>query len=478
MNRRTMLKSLGAGAATSALAWNRLATAADAEQVRARVNTNSEPSKLRITDLRIAPFAGSMRSWVLRLDTNQGISGYGEIRDGASATYALMLKSRIMGENPCNVDKIFRKLKQFGGTGRQAGGVVAIEIACWDLAGKAWGVPCWQMLGGKFRDKIRVYADTPSSRDPQQMGQRLKGRRDRGFSFLKMDVGINLLRETDGALAYPQPPAGDPAQSFRNSRGLPNLRHPFTGIRISDKGLEKIQEYVRTVRDIVGWDIPIAMDHLGHIGIEDAIKFCQAMDPFNLAWIEDAIPWDYTDDYVRLRNSCKTPLATGEDIYLKEGFLPLFEKRAISYCQPDLATSGGLLETKKIGDLAMEHAVSMAMHMAGSPILLFASIHCAAATENFFVLEHHDADNPYYDGLIDGVAKPLLDKSGHIQVPDGPGLGISINEEAFKEMIRKNRRGGNDPDKLFFPPTNEWNNERSADQLYSINLKSAAKNVI
>jgi len=463
MNRRTLLKSLGIGAVAGPAAWPRLSAAAEAEEIRARVNTNSEPSKLKITDLRIVPITGTMRSHVVRLETNQGLCGYGEIRDGASPTYALMLKSRVVGENPCHVDKIFRKLKQFGGNGRQAGGVVALEIACWDLAGKAWGVPCWQMLGGKFREQIRVYADTPTRRNPQEMGQRLKERRERGFTFLKMDVGINLLRDVEGALTYPHGQGVEPFVQSRSPFAL-NVRHPFTGIRVTDKGLAKLQEYVRTVRDIVGWDVPIAVDHFGHIGVEDAIKVAQAMDPFNFAWLEDMIPWDYTDDYVRLKNSCKTPLATGEDIYFKRGFLPLFEKKAISFGHPDLATSGGLLETKKIGDLAMEHGIGMAMHMAGSPVLLFASIHCAAATENFLVLEHHDVDNAYYEGLIEGVPKPLVNKEGFVQVPDGPGLGITLNEEAIKESLR---RAGRDPQKLYFPPTEEWDRERSHDRTWS-----------
>jgi L-alanine-DL-glutamate epimerase-like enolase superfamily enzyme len=137
---------------------------------------------------------------------------------------------------------------------------------------------------------------------------------------------------------------------------------------VSEKGLGALQDHVRKVRDVVGWDVPLAVDHLGHFGVEDAIKVAQALDPFNLAWIEDPIPWDYVDDYVRIRQSCKTPILTGEDIYLKEGFVPLFQKHAISICHPDLATAGGLLETKKIGDLAMEHGISMAMHMAGSPV--------------------------------------------------------------------------------------------------------------
>ena len=463
MNRRDWLKYLGLGAVAGATGCRSLTLAEETEAVRGRVNTNSEPSKLKITDLRVVPMGAQFRSYVVRLDTNQGISGYGEMRDGASATYALMLKSRVVGENPCQVDRIFRKLKQFGGHGRQAGGVVAIEMACWDLAGKAWGVPCWQMLGGKFRDKIRMYADTPGRRDPKEMGQRMKQRRERGFSFLKMDVGIVLLRDVERALTYPHGQGVDPFRQGRTPFAL-NVRHPFTGIRITDKGLHALQEYVQTVRDTVGWDIPIAADHFGHIGVEDAIKLAQAMDPFNLAWLEDMIPWDYTDDYVRLKNSCKTPILTGEDIYLKEGYRPLFEKKAISNCHPDLATSGGLLETKKIGDLAMEHGIGMAMHMAGSPVALFASIHCAAATENFLALEHHDADNPRYENLVNGVAKPFMDKEGFVPVPDGPGLGITLNEEAIKESLR---RRGQEPEKLYFPPSEEWNKERSLDRPWS-----------
>ena len=135
------------------------------------VNTHSQPSQLRITDMRIANIVGvPFRCTIIRIDTNQGISGYGEVRDGASKTYALMLKSRILGENPCNVDRIFRKIKQFGHHARQAGGVCAIEMALMDLAGKAYGVPAYQLAGGKFRDRVLCYCDTPTEPDGQGDG--------------------------------------------------------------------------------------------------------------------------------------------------------------------------------------------------------------------------------------------------------------------------------------------------------------------
>ena len=129
------------------------------QQVLSHVNTASRPSELKITDMRI--LRTQVGGPILKLDTNQGIYGLGEVRDGASPTYALMLKSRILDENPCNVDKIFRQIKQFGHHARQGGGICGIEMALMDLAGKAYGVPCYQLAGGKFRDKIRCYSDTP-----------------------------------------------------------------------------------------------------------------------------------------------------------------------------------------------------------------------------------------------------------------------------------------------------------------------------
>ncbi len=152
---------------------------------------NSSPAQLKITDLRVAVLAKAPFTCpVIRIDTNQGISGYGEVRDGASKTYALLLKSRILGQNPCNIEQIFKRLRQFGGTGRMAGGVVAIEEALWDLAGKAYNVPVYQMLGGKYRDRCRCYCDTPDSPDPKVFGERMKRRMELGFTFLKMDIGI------------------------------------------------------------------------------------------------------------------------------------------------------------------------------------------------------------------------------------------------------------------------------------------------
>src|SRR6266567_8527006 len=217
--RRSFLK--GVGGALGAGFW------ADQvlEALPQNVNTNSKPSELKITDLRVLTIARApMTCPLIRIDTNQGIYGLGEVRDGASKNYALMLKSRLLNENPCNVDKVFRKIKQFGGHARQGGGVCGVEMALWDLAGKAYDVPVYQMLGGKFRDKIRCYADTTEDHDPQVYGRRLKLRKDQGFTWLKMDLGVDLVADVPGALTMP---VGETA------RDTFNTQHMFTGIEIT-----------------------------------------------------------------------------------------------------------------------------------------------------------------------------------------------------------------------------------------------------
>ena len=414
-----------------------------------RINTHSRPSDLKITDLRVATVVGlPMRCALIRIDTNQGIYGWGEVRDGASEGYALMLKGRLLGENPCDVDRIFRKIKQFGHHARQGGGVCGVEMALMDLAGKAYGVPAYQLAGGKFRDQVRCYCDTPSTPDPKEMGRRLKARVEMGFTFLKMDVGIQLCRGIPGAVSVPS--------GMLETR---TVMHPFTGIQLTDKGVEVLADYVAAVREEVGYEIPIAADHFGHIGVESCIKLARALDRHSLAWLEDMIPWQFTDQYVRLSESCETPICTGEDIYLKEGFSPLFERRAIAVAHPDPATSGGILETKKIGDLAQEHGVAMALHMAGSPILAMASVHIAAATENFMVLENHSVDTPWWNALVTGLPSPIIQK-GYIRVPEAPGLGVDLNEEVVRAHLDPKRPG-------YFEPTPEWDEARSHDRLWS-----------
>jgi L-alanine-DL-glutamate epimerase-like enolase superfamily enzyme len=441
--RRSFLKGIGGALGAGFWADRTL------EALPQNINTNSKPSDLKITDLRVLVIARApMMCPLIRIDTNQGIYGLGEVRDGASKNYALMLKSRLLGENPCNVDKVFRKIKQFGGNSRQGGGVCAVEMALWDIAGKAYNVPVYQMLGGKFRDRIRCYADTTESPDPKVYGQRLKLRKEQGFTWLKMDLGVDLVGEVPGAVTRP---AG------QTLGGGDRTQHMFTGIELTDKGIGLMSDYVAQVREYVGMDIPLSADHFGHIGVNSCIRLGKTLEKHNMAWLEDMIPWQYTDLLKKISDAVDIPILTGEDIYLKESFIDLCRAHAVDIIHPDLATSGGILETKKIGDAAQELGVPMAMHFAGTPVSCMANVHCAAATENFLVMENHSVDVPWWGDLVDGIEKPIVNK-GFITVPDKPGLGITLNEAAVKQHLLEPG---------YFEPTPQWNIDRSNDRLWS-----------
>lgn len=437
-----------------------------------------DPSTLKITDMRFADIDGApKRCTLIKLFTNQGLIGYGEVRDASSRTYAAMLKSRIIGENPCHVEKIFRRIKQFGGHSRQAGGVCGVEVALWDLAGKAWGVPVWQLLGGKFRDSVRIYCDTDSEGGGRDMGLALKERMAQGFTYLKMDLGLEMLIDKPGCLSAPcgflkkmreykqsifTTPHGsiDPRAMRGEAYDLFNTAHPFTGIHITEEGLNTLEQYMADVRKEIGYEIPLAIDHIGHVPLEDCIKLAKRLEKFNLAWMEDPVPWQMTNQYVRLAQATTVPIGTGEDIYLKENFMPLLQSGALAVVHPDVLSAGGMMETKKIGDLAEDHGVSMSIHMAESPIACMAAVHVAAATRNFMALEVHSVDVPWWEDLVTGLPKPLI-KDGYIDVPNAPGLGIEgLNETLIKEKCHAD-----------FPEpwvaTEEWDKEWANDRQWS-----------
>jgi len=348
--------------------------------------------------------------------------------------------------------------------------------------GKAYGVPVYQLLGGKYRDSVRMYCDTDveGKNTGKAMGEALKKRRDvNGFTFLKMDLGIRLIQDEPGALSAPlghlesfnevnkkiqeAVKAGDQMQArwWRNRlTDLSNIPHPMTGIHITEKGFELLEEYVREVREVLGTDIPLAVDHFGHIGVEDCMKLAKRIDKYNLAWLEDMVPWFYTEQLVKLSKVSTTPLATGEDIYLKENFKPLLESGAVSVIHPDILTTGGVMETKKIGDMAQGYGVAMAVHMAETPVACMAAVHACAATENFLALEFHSNDVPWWQTMVNGLPKPVFNH-GFIDVPETPGFGItSLNDEVLKEHA-------NPAYPKLWASTEEWDEWTSNDRTWS-----------
>lgn len=457
----------------------------------AHVNTNSSPSELKITDIRFADlYHAPMHCTLVKIETNQGITGFGEIRDFGSRTYAAMLKGRLLGENPCNINRIFERIKQFGGPSRQGGGVSGIEIALCDLAGKAYGVPIYQMLGGKFRDSVRVYCDL--GRNPRQpmtgegMGKELRRHVDEdGFSMVKCILGVEnvqamypdevLLSGPSGfvdsliqARKYHMPytdankSAAADADFYKRNRAYEifSTQHPYTFTRITERGLDRYEEELSKLRDQLGYDIPLAIDHLGHVNLEDMARLLRRLEKYNLAWVEDALPCTFVEEYKRLSMMTATPLATGEDLYLKEGFLPLCKERAVPIIHPDICSCGGIFEAQRIGNMAQDHHVAMVMHMCETPVAALATAHMGVATQNCIAMEFNAPDDDWWNDLVIGVSKPVI-KGGFITPSDKPGLGIDdLNDEVIKEHMLPNSGP-------IWAATDQWNTEYSNDRCWS-----------
>jgi L-alanine-DL-glutamate epimerase-like enolase superfamily enzyme len=397
-----------------------------------RVNRNSAPSGLKITDMRACRVAANYDYPIIRIYTNQDVYGLGEVRDAGVEGIALILKPYLVGRNPLDIEGNLRTLRQFANHGRMGGGFSAVDMALHDIAGKVHGVPAYRLIGDKRRDRIRIYADTTDHKDPKIYAERMSKRKEMGITFFKMDLHSNMVADRPGAL---------------NERGV-----------CTEKGLGYLCEYIAAIRDVIG-DAPLAADHFGPLNTNDAIRYAKAFEKYQLAWAEDILqsregdhyPWQNWRAYKAISDATTTPILTGEDIFgLEDGFRPLIDNRAVDAIHPDIETSGGLLETKRIADYAERAGVQVAMHHAGSPIGGFAGYHCAATFgNNYLAMENHALDMPWWQDLVTGAAKPIIDK-GYVTVPERPGLGLELNDAVVKEHLR--RPGYFEPTPMFDDP--------------------------
>ncbi|MFC1551147.1 mandelate racemase/muconate lactonizing enzyme family protein [Candidatus Latescibacterota bacterium] len=400
MKRRTFLKSSTAlaGMAASGLAFN-------------PAETYSAPSDLRITDIRGCTVrAGGENYPIIKIYTNQDVYGLGEIRDSARLGQAFVLKSHLIGRNPLNIESVLRRIKPLAGQGRAGGGYSAIDMALCDIAGKVLGIPAYRLLGSKRRDNIPAYCDTVATLDPKELQEKMKKRFELGFKNYKMDLYKRLIQNKPGALAGESP---------------------------TDKGLEYWGEYVAAVRDVIGWENVLGSDHFGSLTVDDGIRLGKAMEKYSMAYIEDVINYDRPNSVYRnkqITDNSPTPTLNGEDIFGFEAFRPWIENNAVDIIHPDMETSGGIIETKKIADYANLYGIRVMFHFAGSPVGCAASLHCACLVDDFVSMENHAVDVPWWGDLVTGMTKPIIE-NGMYTVPEAPGIGVELNEDVVKEHL-------------------------------------------
>jgi galactonate dehydratase len=405
-DRRTLLKT---GLAS-------LAGFAGLPSLSAAVQNASTPlnrPKLKITDVRTAEVRVHGYQVHVRVYTDQGLIGQGESTDAAAGNVPLIQSfgRMLIGQDPLNVEAAFERIRTSGVfAGAQSGQYVTaltgIEIALWDLAGKALGVPVYQLLGGKVRNRVRVYCDS-GAREMIPGDERSKARieeiKQMGFTAAKIDIDD----------------AADPARFDR------------VNWTASNGEIAHMVEKVAFTRERYGKTFDLAVDMHARYDATTGKRVAKELEPLKLMWLEEPVPAENIDAMRDVRESTSTPIQCGENVYLRWGFRELLEKRAVDIIAPDLQKCGGLLEGRKIADLAHTYYVPVAPHAVTSPIGMMATAHVAAVIPNFLCQEWHWID----DGPLwrNWVKEGEIIEKGFITPSERPGIGVEMNEETARK---------------------------------------------
>ena len=385
------------------------------EQAVDRAPLASSPSDLKITDIKCG-YIRNGHSLFVKVHTNQGIWGCGEGVDATPGTYHLvkMMGERIKGKSPLNVHRLFEDLRRSGFfEGAQSGMYVsvltAVETALWDLTGKALNLPVYQLLGGKFRDKIRVYCDTALYQSqlptPKDFADAALNAKKMGFNAIKFD-----LDQRD-----------DPA------------KYDLYNWTASPGELQRMYDQIAAAREAVGPMIDICVDMHGRYDAPTAHQVAKRLEPLNLMWLEEPIPAENPEAYKAITESTSTPICAGENHYLAHGFRRLLEINAVDIIMPDIQKAGGLGEAQRIANLSNLYYVPFAPHMVASFLGAMAACHVCSSVPNFLILEWqiYFHTNPMFKEIVtfDG---PMVTNS-FIQLSEKPGIGVEINEEGMRK---------------------------------------------
>ncbi len=398
---------------------------------------------MKITDLKCAVIG---QNPIVRLVTDEGVSGYGEVENTKPylKPHVLYYKRYLLGEDPTNVERVMLKIRRLGAFKPWGSAVSAIEMALWDLAGKAAGLPVYKLLGGKVRDKVRVYNGAVrfpmSGQSPDDYAENMAKMKaaPEGFNIIKQGIGFHS--------AMPRSVPNFFFGEIDNSHNSPydgqfhGPPHPHRGL-LTERGLKHVIACVEAMKSVLGDEVGLALDCGPGWTVPDAIRLAKALEPLNVMWLEDLLTGDYVpytlgDVYREVTQATSTPIHTGEQVYLRQNFIDLVERHAVRILGPDPADVGGLAELKWIAEYADLHGILFAPHGVFDGLIGLAGLVqvCATLPQNYIAFEYPLGQPAWWYDIIEGLPTPIVQNS-EIEVWDRPGLGVDFNVEAARQYL-------------------------------------------
>lgn len=395
---------------------------------------------LKITCVTTAVVEANYDYTFIRVEADaDGLFGTGECFFAPGLTAIVReLTPLLLGRDPREIGRLVQHLARKTSAAGSLSGIVwnaitGIEAALHDLVGKFYGCPVYQLLGGKVRDAVRIYADCHAGDNPESWSPILTERRP---AWMKENTADSRDERYEPE-AYARRARSVVAKGFTALKFDLDSMVVFTGDEmnrpLTDAEIERMTEAVRCTREAVGPEIDLAFDCHWRFRPSDAVRLARALEPYHLFWLEDPCPPENWRQTAAVRQSCGVPILTGENLILLPGFLPLLENQAVDFIAPDIQKSGGLLETKRIASLADFYGISLAPHCIASPLGLLTSAHLCAAASNFVALEFHGQEVPFWDDLLEG---PPLIQSGQVVLSEAPGIGRELNEAAARQYAK------------------------------------------
>lgn len=406
---------------------------------------------MKIVRLKTAVVEGNFDWTLVRMETDEGIRGLGECFFAPGLTAIIRsLEPLLVGEDPRDIHRLFRKLQQAtSGAGSVAGiiynAISGIEAALWDVLGQWLEVPIHRLLGGKFRDKVRIYADCHAGEALESLDEVLRTRpaswAAKGPKHTAKDYfgagGDGPPASPDDYRRQALAKRGEGYTALKFDLDVPGTEGIDAHNRgLSNRAIDRMVSLVGAVHDAVGKDTDIAVDCHWRYNASDVVRLARELEPFRLLWLEDPVPPDNMAALKEVHSRVNVPIATGENLYLFTGFQEIIAQHALSIVTPDLQKVGGLAVAQSIAQFADVHGMPVAMHNISSPLGTIAAAHFCAAIPNFLALEFHASEVPFWNDLIQGDPKPII-RNGFIEIPEKPGLGVSLNEEVARRYARK-----------------------------------------